>query len=213
MWRSNKFFIIFADMKQMDIDIFNLCDEQPEPLKGSLLVARPTVEDLFFGRTVIAMMHHDHEGSMGLILNALTSYTLNEVVDGLTLCEEVPVYLGGPVNMDLVFYMHNLGPEVIPDAEQIAEGLYLGGEFDAVKQYLNSGEPVVNHFRFFVGYSGWDAGQLSSEIARHDWVVLDDKDADWMINHPTGNMWEDVVSSFGDRYRLWKNWPDSPSEN
>ncbi|MBP3739230.1 MAG: YqgE/AlgH family protein [Muribaculaceae bacterium] len=200
-------------MKEIDADIFNLQDEQPEPLKGSLLVARPTVEDMFFGRTVVAMMHHDSEGSMGLVLNKLTNFTLDEIVDDLTIAEKVPVYFGGPVNMDLVFYVHNLSPDVIPDGEHITGDLYLGGDFDAVKNYLESGNSINDHMRFYMGYSGWDAGQLAGEIKRHDWVVLDDVMAEWMMSHRCDDMWEDAVSRFGDRYRLWKNWPEYPGEN
>lgn len=200
-------------MKEMDTDIFNLSDEQPAPLRGSLLVARPTVGDPCFGRSVIAMMHHDTDGSMGLILNRITNLCLSDVLDDMELSEKIPVYLGGPVNPELMFYIHDLGPDVIADATKVTDGLYLGGDGDSMKAYLSSGAPIEGHVRFFVGYSGWDAGQLMEEIRRHDWVVLDGDNREMMLHWRHEGMWDEAVSRFGDRYRLWRNWPLEPTDN
>ena len=68
-------------MDDLNLDIFNLFDTQPEPSRGSLLVAKPTVEDLCFKRSVTILVDHDNEdGSMGVIVNKPTRFLLNEVI-------------------------------------------------------------------------------------------------------------------------------------
>lgn len=205
--------INFAVMKEIDVDIFNLSDEQPAPLVGSLLVARPTVGDPCFGRSVIAMIQHDDSGSMGVILNRMTNLCLSDVMDDVPHADEVPVFLGGPVNTELMFFLHDLGADVLPDAEPLCAGLWVGGDFDALRAYLSAGNPVEGHIRFFVGYSGWEAGQLAGELKRHDWVVLDGIDARFALTTPYREMWNSAVERFGDRYRLWRNWPVEPADN
>ena len=55
---------IFAfEMEDLNLDIFNLLDSQPEPSRGSMLVAKPTVEDFCFKRSVSILVDHDAEGS------------------------------------------------------------------------------------------------------------------------------------------------------
>lgn len=200
-------------MEHMNADIFNLNDEQPQPIVGSLLVARPTVGDPCFGRSVIAMIEHGREGSMGVILNRMTNLCLSDILDDVHGVEQVPVFLGGPVNTELMFFLHDLGSEVIPEAEPLGGGLYAGGDFDALRDYLNAGNAIEGHLRFFVGYSGWEAGQLAGELRRHDWVVLDGMDAHFALRVPYEQMWDSAVARFGDRYRLWRNWPVEPSDN
>lgn len=200
-------------MKLINADIFNLNDEQPQPLPGSLLVARPTVGDPCFGRSVIAMVKHDSEGSMGVILNRMTNLCLSDLIDDVKLAEELPVFLGGPVNTEMMFFLHDLEPEVIGESEPVGKNLYLGGDFDAMKAYLASGTDIASHVRFFVGYSGWESGQLIDEVDRHDWVVLDGIDAQFALRTPYQTMWDESVSRFGDRYRLWRNWPIEPNDN
>lgn len=55
-------------MKEID-DIFHLDDLQPEPQRGALLIAKPTVDDTCFSRAAIITVNHSKRGSMGLIIN------------------------------------------------------------------------------------------------------------------------------------------------
>ena len=157
----------------MDVinDIFNLTDKQPAPVAGAVLVAKPTVDDLCFKRGVILLVNHNAHDSMGLMVNYEAGYLLHEVIPGIDCEEEIPVYIGGPVDTERLFYIHTLGPDIIPRSREIAGGIYIGGDYDAVKAYVNSGATVDGKIKFLVGYSGWSAGQLDAEIRRHDWAV------------------------------------------
>lgn len=194
-------------------DIFNLNDYQPVPQSGSYLVAKPTVDDEFFGRSVILLIGHDKEGSMGLVLNNESTLMLSEVLPDVNVVNDAPLYVGGPVQPDVMFYVHTLGTEVIPDSTPIADGLYFAGDFDAMKRYLESGGETRGKVKFIIGYSGWSAGQLMDEIERNDWAVLDVSYDPVLMNGSLLETWQWAVSRFGTRYRMWHTIPLNPGDN
>ena len=195
-------------MEEINQDIFNLFDKQPSPSRGTVVVAKPTVEDLCFKRSVIVMVDHDNEkGSMGVIVNKFTGFTLHDLLPDMENAEEIPLFLGGPVNPEMMFFLHTLGSDVIPDSIQIAHGLYFGGQYDMMKKYVASGEPVAGRVKFILGYSGWGKDQLAGEITRHDWAVLKQADRGMLMDEADDQLWRNAVSQFGDKYRMWLNWP------
>ncbi len=205
---------IFAfEMEDLNLDIFNLLDSQPEPSRGSMLVAKPTVEDFCFKRSVSILVDHDAEGSMGVIVNKPTRFTLNELMPEIECNEPMPLYLGGPVGTNMLFFLHTLGADVIPESVQLAPGVFFGGSFDVLKMFLESGQKLDGKVKFLVGYSGWTVGQLDNEVKRHDWAVLKDNAAELLFNTPDDLVWGQAVKNFGDQYRLWTTWPDDVSLN
>ncbi len=201
----------------MDNDkIFNLDDEQIVPVRGSLLVAKPTVNDPFFRRSVVLMVDHDRQGSMGLMISNYQGWTLKHQLADIDCERGIPVFLGGPVGMEQLFYLHTLGPDVIPDCLSLGGGLYIGGDFEPMQAYLQHRRPedgIDGCIKFCLGYSGWEAGQLQQEIDRHDWAVIDTLPLEVILNDRWDDIWPAAVAQFGDRYRLWLNWPLDPSLN
>lgn len=200
-------------MEEIGIDIFNLLDRQPEPARGNVLLAKPTVDDECFKRSVILLADHDSDGSMGVIVNRLTDYTLADAIGGPDYFRDIPLYLGGPVGLNRLFFLHTLGPDIVPGCVQVANGLYFGGEYDAVKRYVACGEPVEGKLKFILGYSGWSKGQLADEVARHDWVIQKHIDTSLLMGGGGEDMWKAAVESFGEKYRSWGNWPSNPGNN
>lgn len=202
-------------MEELNQDIFNLLDNQPTPARGSLLVAKPTVLDYMFGRTVIAVVDHDAEnGTMGLIVNKLSGYLLHDVLpDAASLEVDIPLYVGGPVHTDMLFFLHTLGEEVIPESLKIKRGLWFGGDYEAMKRYITDGGTVEGCVKFIIGYSGWEGGQLESEIERHDWAVLKGMKPTQLMLAEEEGLWRRAVALFGDKYRLWQNWPRDIHQN
>ena len=200
-------------MEELNLDIFNLLDSQPAPSRGSLLVAKPTVEDFCFKRSVTVLVDHDDEGSMGVMVNKPTRFTLNEMMPELECNAHIPLYLGGPVGTNKLFFVHTLGKEAIPESEQLAPGLFFGGNFDLMKLFLADGQDINEKVKFMVGYSGWTSGQLDNEVNRHDWAVLKGDITQLVMSNDNEAMWHKAVARFGDQYRLWKAWPDDVSLN
>ena len=116
-------------MEDLNLDIFNLLDNQPSPSRGFVLVAKPTVEDWVFKRSVSILVDHDNEeGTMGIIVNKPTRFYLDELLPEIEIAHELPLYLGGPVGTNQLFFIHTLGNDVIPDSLQLTSELFFGGD-------------------------------------------------------------------------------------
>lgn len=203
-------------MNDWDQDIYHLNDEQPLPVRGSLLVAKPTVGDFFFKRSLILIVDPDEgngEGAMGVVVNHYTGYNLRDILPEVETVEEIPVFLGGPVGSEMMFYLHTLGPDVVPEAIDVGDGVWFGGDFDAIKRYVELGAPVEGRIKFILGYSGWATGQIAHELQRHDWAVLNHCGRDLLMGAGDENQWRSAVSRFGEQYRLWLHLPNDPSNN
>lgn len=195
-------------MEEISVDIFNLFDEQPAVSRGNVIVAKPTVEDACFKRSAIVLVDHDSaKGTMGLMVNRFTDYTLHDVLPELDNSDDIPLYMGGPVNPEMMFFLHTLGPEIVPGCIRLARGLYFGGDYEAVKAHVAGGDPVAGHLKFILGYSGWTQGQLAGEIARHDWAVLKQAEPAMLMAEAEESLWRNAVEAFGEKYRMWLNWP------
>lgn len=82
---------------------------------------------------------------------------MNDVLKDFDCPENIPIYKGGPLSTDTLFYLHTL--EGITGALSIGKGFYLNGDFEAIKDYIMQGNPVKGRIRFF-----WDtpAGSTNS---------------------------------------------------
>jgi putative transcriptional regulator len=142
-----------------------------KPKKGHLLIAEPSIlGDISFNRSVILLADHTDEGSIGFILNKPLEYTIDDLLPEV----EAPlrVYNGGPVEQDNLYFIHKI-PELIPDSIEISNGIFWGGDFSRVIQLLNDGKLNEKDIRFFLGYSGWDANQLVTELISNTWIVTE----------------------------------------
>ncbi|MDE6109898.1 MAG: YqgE/AlgH family protein [Muribaculaceae bacterium] len=177
-----------------------------EPAAGKLLVSEPFLEENCFTHSVVSLIDYDVTGgAIGVVLNHKSPSTLAEVLDDDSVKVDVPVYCGGPMALDRVFFLHNLGPEIIPGSRPYAPGLYVGGEFTAVLDYLNSGYPADGCVRFFVGYSSWESGQLERELAEGSWAVGDSPaDSSDLLRGAGDAFWHRRVRDLGEAFRAWR---------
>ena len=87
-------------------DIFKIEHNNLPPEKGKILISEPFLNDLYFQRSVVLLIEHNENGSMGFVLNKKTDLWLNDLLDGLDHLPRIPVYLGGPVSFDRLFFIH-----------------------------------------------------------------------------------------------------------
>ncbi|MBF11333.1 MAG: transcriptional regulator [Flavobacteriaceae bacterium] len=178
---------------------------------GKLIVSTPSVlGDFNFHRTVVVITSYKNSGSIGLILNKKMEYTLDDVMEGIEF--KFPIFFGGPLEQDNLFYLHTLGSQ-IPNSFPISDSLYWNGDFNMIKKLLNKGELNENNIRFFLGYSGWEEGQLEEEIKEKSWEPIEIKSPKELIQMNTEEMWQVCMTALGGKYLLWSNSPDNPSLN
>ena len=191
--------------------LFQIHSNTLEPKQGDLLLSEPTMNDFHFGRSVILLVdHNESEGSFGIIMNKSLNVRLAEIVDVFE-DFDAPVYLGGPVAENQIFFMHTLG-DLIPGTCKIMEGLYWGGDTDTLNELIAQGIVNQHNVRFFLGYSGWEAGQLVDELSRNSWIVSK-TNSKTLLSTPSDQMWKTFVSHMGKEYGMWSRFPKNPEDN
>jgi putative transcriptional regulator len=175
-----------------------------EDYSGSLLLAHPALGDKNFCRSVIGIARHKRSsGAFGIMLNRPLRLTLGdfdgEKWSGL---ENVPVYEGGPVGKD----------RLILSALEWRRGIfkwYLGLTHDGAMKMIRD-NPSVS-LQAFVGYAGWNNGQLEREVKTCSWVLAPIV-PDFLIN-PTSRLWVDLLWRFHPMLALCGSIPAHPSMN
>src|SRR5210317_573671 len=129
-------------------NILKIKSNNLNPVKGQVLISEPFLLDFYFKRSVVLLAEHNEEGSFGLILNKPVDILLSEIVDGFPEFD-APVYLGGPVKSDSLYFIHTLGDK-IENSLKILDGLYWGGDIEHIKELILLGKIDINQIKFFV---------------------------------------------------------------
>jgi putative transcriptional regulator len=151
-------------------------DPCPQPLHqpgaGQFLVAAHHMADPRFRETVILILEHSEDGSLGVILNRGTTVALEEAlpkVSGIAGRRDT-ISNGGPVARRVVIFLVRHG-EAPPESGPVMQGVYYSASQVTLEQMLEQGK-TSDELRLFSGHAGWGAGQLEGELRRGDWHLL-----------------------------------------
>jgi len=183
--------------------------QENEFSKGTLLISAPFLNDIF-KRSVILIAEHNGEGSVGFILNKTTDYRLHEIIEDFPEFN-APVFLGGPVQQNSLNFLHKAG-DILEGSFEIKDGLYWGGNFEALKLLIETNAVSPEDFKFFLGYSGWGVEQLKDEIKTGTWYIKDAAIENIFSNEPK-SLWSKVLKTMGKDYSLIATFPEDPSVN
>lgn len=163
-----------------------------EPIAGQLLVATPGLHDANFDRTVILVLEHSPESSLGVILTRPTNHRVTEALPNWEHAISSPAVLfsGGPVDPSAMLALGRCTPH--PSTEGI---LPIDNDLASVDLSINSPALVaaVNELRLFGGYSGWGSGQLTDEVNAGAWLVCESGPEDPFCSAPD-RLWTDVMA-------------------
>jgi putative transcriptional regulator len=157
---------------------------KPGYLDGQILVAMPTIQDERFARAVIYVCAHSDEGAMGIVVNQPAQnikfrdlLVQLEVVPSSNLIEVPPqadtvrVLKGGPVETGRGFVLHSADFFIENSTLPIDDGICLTATLDILKAIARGNGPESAVLA--LGYAGWAAGQLESEIHANGWLNCD----------------------------------------
>ena len=181
----------------------------PAVTSGSLLIAEPFMGDTNFDRSVVLICEHSPAGTFGLVLNQTTDLNLSDVIEDVYVDQQL--FIGGPVQQNTLHFIHRR-PDLIDGAVRISDGLYWSGDFEQVKQAVNIGTLTERDIRFFVGYSGWDAGQLAGELGQKAWIISR-ADTAFLFDTPADQFWRGVLKRMGGEYKSIAHYPVDPRLN
>jgi putative transcriptional regulator len=184
-----------------------------EVAPGSLLVAAPTLLDPNFQRTVVYVIEHQPQGSLGVVLNRPSEMNVRDVLPAWAPLSSAPptLFVGGPVENDAALCLAAVRTGQDPRA--VAGLVAVRGPVVRVDLDRDPGPlaPVLRSLRVFVGYSGWDAGQLAGEIRRGDWYVVPALPDDVFTRRDAG-LWGHVLRRQGIPLALLATYPPDPAD-
>ncbi len=156
------------------------------------------------------LAEHGTDGSFGFIVNKPARVKLSTVTSEFG-DFNTDLYLGGPVQVNNLFYVHSQG-EIVKDSLKIIEGVYWGGNIKEIRELIFTGKLTEKDIRFYAGYSGWQAKQLDREMKENSWIVVNGQKR-FVFGARQSNLWKQIVMSLGNEYAPWVNFPVDPGMN
>lgn len=154
-------------------------------LTNQFLIAMPGMGDENFAGSVIYVCEHNADGALGLVINKPTDIRLANLFEKVDLplarpdLVELPVYYGGPVQTERGFVLHDQEARTGEDGKlrpgyasslTVPDGLEMTTSRD-VLEAISSGDGP-RRILVTLGYAGWSAGQLESELANNGWLTV-----------------------------------------
>lgn len=156
-----------------------MSENPPINLTNQFLIAMPGMTDGNFAGAVVYLCEHTERGALGLIINRPIEIDIKQLFEKVDLVLDrddllaTPVYLGGPVQTERGFVLH----EQLDDegghynsSLKIPGGLEMTTSRDVLEAMANGAGP--RKVLITLGYAGWGAGQLEEELARNGWLTV-----------------------------------------
>jgi putative transcriptional regulator len=157
--------------------------------KPVMLVAKRELMDPVYSRTVLVVKPFSATQHVGFIVNRPTNLTLGKMFPDHGPSQKVvdPVYLGGPVDSQMMFALIERADSPGGKGFEIAPGLFAVFDAPTVDRII---ETEADHARFVVGLVVWRPGELQREVEKGAWHVLD-LDPRVAMREPQG-LWEEL---------------------
>ncbi len=148
--------------------------EDKTNLVDKCLIATPAIKDPLFASSLVYICEHSKDGSMGLVVNHQTDQTLEDIFLQLDIecvdetVKKQPVFIGGPVQLDQGFVLHT-SSEIWQKTFEVSAGIHLTSSMDVLQAIADNKGP--EEYLVILGYSGWESGQLESELQQNSWLT------------------------------------------
>lgn len=186
----------------------------PDLVAPVMLLAMPQVADPFFKKSVVLLLAHQEEGSFGFIVNRATELKIAEILRDLEIewrgDPAAQARFGGPVQPQVGTVLFAGGERLpgLPGATEILPGIRLSQNLSELAR-LAARPP--ERLRLLLGYAGWGAGQLVSEIVRNDWLTAP-VDDELIFGEPGEPTWERALRSVGVDPETLPAWTESDGD-
>lgn len=180
--------------------------------QGKLLVAKPSLVDPNFSRTVVFLLAHGDQGALGLVLNRPTITPLSSPLPewGPLATGPAVVFVGGPVSEGTICLARVKSEVSVPGSGYLPLQGALGTvDLEAGPSFV---APWIDGLRIFAGYAGWSAGQLEEEISEGAWWALEAEESDVFDEEPE-TLWKRALRRQGGEFLLAAAYPPDPSLN
>lgn len=142
-----------------------------KPQTGMLLKSTAALKGTNFEDAVVLITEYNEKGAVGFVINKPFSRKLNELEE-FKHSPAFPLYEGGPVDKEHLFFIHRR-PDIVLEGKDIGEGIYYGGNFKQAVTAINNNSLTASAIKIFIGYCGWNTGELEAEIAEGSWELME----------------------------------------
>jgi putative transcriptional regulator len=168
-------------------------------LTNNFLIAMPSMRDPSFKRGVAFLCQHSEDGAMGLLVNRLSEYRLGDVLAQMNLSTssaeiaDSPVLIGGPVQPERGFVLHTPhgGWE---SSFKISDSICVTTSRDILAAMAEGRGP--ERALVTLGYSGWGAGQIETELKENAWLTADANEH-ILFDTPIEQRWDAAAALVG----------------
>ncbi len=163
-----------------------------KPGPGMFLVAKRALNGSHFGQSVVYLVEHGEGGTVGLIVNRSSDISLSEAVPDIedNLAAAHALYYGGPVGLPRILMLVR-SESATEGMTHVVDDVYISSDRRVLDEVLAARKPD-NKLRFYLGHSGWAAGQLDFELLRGSWHVVA-ADTDAIFSDETGSLWNRLI--------------------
>jgi putative transcriptional regulator len=168
-------------------------------LTNHFLIAMPALKDPNFEKSVTYICEHSDEGAMGIVINNPLNIPVREILEQLDIEENAPgipdnpIYLGGPVNGERGFVLHDSDTEW-DSTLQVKDGISVTTSRDILVSIASGRGPQRNLIA--LGYAGWGSGQLEQELAENAWLAVP-ADKAIIFDLPPEERWNAAAAELG----------------
>ena len=165
--------------------------QQAQPANGLFLIAKPTLLDPNFAKTVVLVTQTDDASTVGVIINRPSTLKLQQFLapEFPTQNYRDPIFVGGPVMRQAIVAVYR--SDAVPEAPafHVLKDVYLTMHPDNIQKLL--ADPKAR-YRLYAGFSGWAPRQLESEFMRDGWYVLPADEAT-VFRDSAEDVWNELV--------------------
>ena len=163
-----------------------------KPGPGMFLVARRALDGSHFGQSVVYLVEHGEDGTLGLIVNRSSKASLSEAVPDIEdkLATVHALYYGGPVGLPMILMLVR-SESATEGMEHVVDNVYISSDRRVLDEVLAAKQPD-SELRFYIGHSSWAAGQLDFELLRGSWHVVT-ADTDAIFSSETDSLWDRLI--------------------
>lgn len=144
-------------------------------LTDHFLIAMPAMDDPYFSRALVYVCEHNDQGALGIVVNKPLDMPLQDLFEKVDIpldaagLNNLPVYFGGPVQTDRGFVLHRPVGQW-QSTLAVSDEVGLTSSRDILVAMGRQGQP--SEVLVTLGYAGWGAGQLESELAQNGWLTV-----------------------------------------
>jgi putative transcriptional regulator len=160
---------------------------------GTLLVASPELGDPNFARSVILVLRHDDEGTIGVVLNRPTNLVPATIFPELGASigsYQGHLFRGGPIAATRLLYIVRGLAAATVSGPEVLDKVFLSIDDESLPDMVRLADGT-NDLRLYAGHAAWAPGQLQMEINAGGWQLLPGS-PELVFDADPGGLWAEL---------------------